>query len=70
MHLKILHLKLFLLFSGSRFALLEAKVLIVSLMSRFDIVPVKRTTIPIKLAKTMNLTVKDGFWLGFKKRNK
>nr|WCC58066.1 cytochrome P450 [Pharsalia antennata] len=55
---------------GSRFALLEAKVLLVSLMSRFDIVPVKRTTIPIKLAKTMNLSVKDGFWLGFKKRNK
>nr|WCC58065.1 cytochrome P450 [Pharsalia antennata] len=55
---------------GSRFALLEAKVLMVSLMSRFDIVPVKRTTIPIKLAKTMNLSVKDGFWLGFKKRNK
>lgn len=55
---------------GSRFALLEAKALTVSLMSRFDIVPVKRTTIPIKLAKTMNLSVKNGFWLGFKKRNK
>ncbi|XP_018571685.1 cytochrome P450 9e2 isoform X2 [Anoplophora glabripennis] len=55
---------------GSRFALLEAKVLIVSLMSRFDIVPVKRTTVPITLAKSVNLTVKDGFWLGFKNRNR
>ncbi|KAJ8953903.1 hypothetical protein NQ318_019143, partial [Aromia moschata] len=54
---------------GSRFALLEGKALAVSLLSRFEIVPTKKTMIPIKFAKTFNIAVKDGLWLGFKRRS-
>ncbi|RZC38896.1 cytochrome P450 9e2-like [Asbolus verrucosus] len=55
---------------GSRFALLEIKTLFFHLLSKFDIVPVKETKIPFKInPKQFNLTVEDGFNVGFKPRN-
>ncbi|CAH1113648.1 unnamed protein product [Psylliodes chrysocephalus] len=53
---------------GSRFALLESKALIVSILSKFTIVPNKKTKVPLRLSKQIVLTSKDGFWLSFKKR--
>jgi cytochrome P450 family 9 len=53
---------------GSRFALLEIKVLTVSLLSKFDLVPVAKTVIPLQLAKTLSLDAKGGVWLGLQRR--
>lgn len=56
--------------SGSRFALLEIKALIVSILSKYEIVPTKKTQIPIKISKKdFKMLPDDGFWLGFKARN-
>nr|XP_008197409.1 PREDICTED: cytochrome P450 9e2 [Tribolium castaneum] len=53
---------------GSRFALLEIKVLLVKLLAKFDLVPVDKTVIPLKFAKTLGLDAKGGIWVGLKKR--
>ncbi|CAH1376298.1 unnamed protein product [Tenebrio molitor] len=56
---------------GSRFALLETKTLFFYILSRFEIVPVEKTQIPLQLSrKTFNVTAEKGFWLGFKRRVK
>lgn len=54
---------------GSRFALLESKALLVHLLWRFEIHPIKKTAIPLRLAKSVSLGSVDGFWLGLKKRS-
>lgn len=52
---------------GSRFALLETKILFFYILKNFKIVPVDETDIPIKLKKTVFSTVaRDGFNMGFK----
>lgn len=54
---------------GSRFALLEMKILFLHLLSKFEFVPVEKTQIPLKLScRDINLTAENGFWLGFKPR--
>lgn len=54
---------------GSRFALLEIKTLIFHLLANFEIVPVEKTDIPLKLSKKQfNLAAENGFWLGLKAR--
>lgn len=54
---------------GSRFALLETKVLFFYLLKHFTIVPIARTEIPIKLSKAkFNLVAANGMWLGLKHR--
>ncbi|KAK4874004.1 hypothetical protein RN001_013364 [Aquatica leii] len=54
---------------ASRFALMEVKVLIFYLLSKFDIVKTKKTPIPIIIAKgTINFVAEGGFWLGLKQR--
>ncbi|XP_044253114.1 cytochrome P450 9e2-like, partial [Tribolium madens] len=53
---------------GSRFALLEIKVLLINLLTKFDLVPVEKTVIPLKFAKTLGLDAKGGIWVGLKRR--
>ncbi|KAJ8916091.1 hypothetical protein NQ315_004457 [Exocentrus adspersus] len=53
---------------GSRFALLENKVLMFYILMYFEIVPVERSRIPVQLSKTsINLTAEGGFWFGLKR---
>ncbi|RZC41760.1 cytochrome P450 9e2-like [Asbolus verrucosus] len=54
---------------GSRFALLQMKVLLVSLLSKFNLVTVEKTLTPLKLAKSLGLEAKGGVWLGLQRRN-
>ncbi|CAH0564731.1 unnamed protein product [Brassicogethes aeneus] len=54
---------------ASRFALLETKALMVQIFSKFEVYPIEKTSIPLKLAKTQMLGSADGFWLGLRKRN-
>ncbi|KAF5293613.1 hypothetical protein FQA39_LY03098 [Lamprigera yunnana] len=54
---------------GSRFALLEAKLLIAEIVSKFEFVVVEKTQIPIKFSRKNFSPVPDeGFWLGLRKR--
>ncbi|XP_017776436.1 PREDICTED: cytochrome P450 9e2-like [Nicrophorus vespilloides] len=54
---------------GSRFALLETKVVLVSLLTKFNIVVTEKSEIPLKLSKTgFNFNSKNGFWFGLKRR--
>lgn len=54
---------------GNRFALLEMKTIIFYVLSRFDIVVVDKTAIPLEIVNNVvNLTAKGGFWLGLKPR--
>lgn len=52
---------------GSRFALLEAKILFYYLLLNFEIIPIKKTHIPLILSKkSFNLLIEGGNWLGLK----
>ncbi|KAF2899553.1 hypothetical protein ILUMI_06627 [Ignelater luminosus] len=54
---------------GSRFALLEGKLIMAEIIRNFEIVPVERTQIPMKLKKdSFTLLAEKGFWLGLKPR--
>lgn len=56
---------------GSRFALMEAKILFYHLLLHFEIVPVEKTDNPLQLVKgNFILAVTNGFWLGLKRRSK
>jgi hypothetical protein len=56
---------------GSRFALMEVKIALVQLLSRFNLKVVPKTPIPIKISKKdFNMTVDGGFWLGLEQRVK
>ncbi|XP_044253641.1 cytochrome P450 9e2-like isoform X2 [Tribolium madens] len=56
---------------GSRFALLEFKLIFFYILSQFEIIPIQKTQIPLKLDKTQfALTAENGFWLGLKRREK
>ncbi|XP_017776426.1 PREDICTED: cytochrome P450 9e2-like isoform X2 [Nicrophorus vespilloides] len=55
---------------GSRFALLETKVLYVHLLKNFEIVVIKKTDIPLPLKTTgFGFLAKNGVWVGLKPRN-
>ncbi|XP_017776438.1 PREDICTED: cytochrome P450 9e2-like isoform X2 [Nicrophorus vespilloides] len=55
---------------GSRFALLEAKVVFVSLLSKFNIVPTEKSEIPLKLSNAgFSFNSKKGFWFALKQRD-
>lgn len=59
-----------LFFIGSRFAILEVKILIFFLLSKFNFEIIKKSTVPLKLGTTgFNIAPDNGFWLGLKKRN-
>ncbi|XP_015838531.2 cytochrome P450 9e2-like [Tribolium castaneum] len=54
---------------ASRFALLEIKTLFFHMLSKFDIVPIDTTQIPLKLStKKMHLEPEKGFRLGIRPR--
>ncbi|CAG9860683.1 unnamed protein product [Phyllotreta striolata] len=55
---------------GSRFAILEAKVLLVHLLRRFEIVPTEKSTIPIGINRSDFHLDGNGFWFGLKKITK
>lgn len=56
---------------GNRFALLDAKIGIFHLLSRFKVVPVEKTIIPFVIDKTtIVLQHQHGYWLGLKRRFK
>lgn len=55
---------------GSRLALLEMKTLLYNLLLSFEIVPTKKTKIPIVLnKKSLNHSCEGGFWLELKRVN-
>ncbi|KAG5895436.1 hypothetical protein JTB14_037595 [Gonioctena quinquepunctata] len=52
---------------GSRFALLETKILFFHVLSHFELVPVEKTSIPLRICrKSFNPIAEGGFWLGMK----
>ena len=54
---------------GSRFALMESKILFYHLLSRFSLVKTAKTPVVIKLkTASINLQSEDGFWVGLKLR--
>ena len=56
---------------GSRFALMESKVALVQLLSRFNLTVISKTPMPIQITKKgFNMTVDGGFWLGLEQRVK
>ncbi|KAK5641871.1 hypothetical protein RI129_010418 [Pyrocoelia pectoralis] len=56
---------------ASRFALLETKTLIFHLLSRFNLLVIDKTQIPLKLQKAnMTLISEKGIWLGLERRKK
>ncbi|KAK9885345.1 hypothetical protein WA026_010842 [Henosepilachna vigintioctopunctata] len=55
---------------GLRFALLEIKTVFFYILSNFEIVPVEKTVIPLKISRTsITLTSESGFTMGLKKRS-
>ncbi|KAJ8965321.1 hypothetical protein NQ314_004215 [Rhamnusium bicolor] len=56
---------------GSRFALLETKVVFFYILQHFEFVPVEKTQIPLEMCKkNFSMTAADGFWLGLKRIKK
>ncbi|KAF5303272.1 hypothetical protein FQA39_LY10011 [Lamprigera yunnana] len=56
---------------GNRFALMETKLLFFYLLSKFNLVVIDKTRVPLKLANnSFQVTSKDGFWLGLTSRKK
>nr|AJW81129.1 cytochrome P450 CYP9Z401 [Cryptolaemus montrouzieri] len=56
---------------ASRFVSMEIKAVFFNLLSHFEIVPIEKTPIPLKLIKSsMNLASETGFHLGLKRRNR
>lgn len=54
---------------GSRFALLETKAMLVTLLAKFKFVPVEKTDIPLAVSKSSLTTLPEkDFWLGLEKR--
>ncbi|KAJ8953896.1 hypothetical protein NQ318_019136 [Aromia moschata] len=53
---------------GSRFALLETKVVFFHLLSHFKLVPIERTMIPIQISrKSLSVSFDNGLWIGLKR---
>nr|AZR39447.1 cytochrome P450 [Agasicles hygrophila] len=52
---------------GSRFALLELKTVFFYLLLKFEIVPTKKSQIPIKYAPGFSVASDKGFWFALKK---
>lgn len=54
---------------GSRFSLMEAKIVYIHILKYFKFVPVERTDIPFIMSKKQfNLHAKNGNWLGLQRR--
>ena len=56
--------------TGNRFALMETKLVLVYMLSQFNIKPVAKTPKKIKIVqKGFNMTISGGFWMGLETRN-
>ncbi|KAK9752567.1 Cytochrome P450 [Popillia japonica] len=56
---------------GSRFAILEAKTIFFSMLSKFNFAAIDKTQIPLKLSKkSFNLAGENGIWVGLEPRSK
>ncbi|KAJ8973165.1 hypothetical protein NQ317_007506 [Molorchus minor] len=56
---------------GSRFGLLETKIVLFNVLLHFELVPVEKTVIPLKISKgTFQLNSEGGLWLGMKRIKK
>ncbi|KAJ8965319.1 hypothetical protein NQ314_004213 [Rhamnusium bicolor] len=56
---------------GSRFALLETKIIFFYILQHFELVPVEKSQIPLKISKTsVNMISEGGFWFGLKRIKK
>jgi len=56
--------------SGNQFALMESKLALVHLLSRFNIRVIAKTPLPMKIIQMgFNLSVEGGFWFGLELRN-
>ncbi|KAF5306929.1 hypothetical protein FQA39_LY00159 [Lamprigera yunnana] len=53
---------------ASRFALMEIKTLTFHLLSKFNVVPIPKTDIPLKLTTGIRFGARKGFWLGLRQR--
>lgn len=54
---------------GSRFALLEGKLIVAEIVRNFEIVPVTKTQVPLVFSKTnFNPLPDGGIWVGFSRR--
>lgn len=54
---------------GSRFALMEVKIMLYYLVLNFELVSCEKTEVPLQLKKTLGgLLAKNGIWAGLKKR--
>lgn len=48
---------------------MENKIIIAYILSKFDLIPIKKTAIPLKMAnKSFTMMPKEGFWLGVRRR--
>lgn len=55
---------------GNRFALMESKLALVYVLSRFNLRVVAKTPMPMKIIQTgFNISVKGGFWFGLELRS-
>lgn len=54
---------------GSRFALMETKVVMFYLLKYFEIQVIDKTPVPMKLSPQFNLTADGGFWVGLRRRS-
>ncbi|KAF5296444.1 hypothetical protein FQR65_LT01431 [Abscondita terminalis] len=56
---------------ANRYALMEVKLFFFKLLSKFDIVVVDKTVVPLKLANvSFQMTAEGGFWVGLQSRVK
>ncbi|KAL1488807.1 hypothetical protein ABEB36_014603 [Hypothenemus hampei] len=52
---------------GNRFAIMEMKSFLFHLLSKYEIVPTEKTSIPLVLSKNIQLGAENGFWMGLKR---
>ena len=56
-------------FTGNRFALMETKLVLVHMLSQFNLIPVNKTPKTIKIVqKGFNMSIAGGFWMGLESR--
>lgn len=56
---------------GARFALLQSKVMLANLLTKFELIVTDKTAIPLEYSKTyINLHVDKGVYVGFRSINK
>ncbi|XP_074039128.1 cytochrome P450 9e2 [Leptinotarsa decemlineata] len=52
---------------GSKYSILQAKLMYYHILSHFEIVPVEKTKVPLEVAKIPRLNAEGGLWVGLKR---